>query len=274
MSEYVKSGLVQRLVALTAAGAIAVGGAVFVAPTASADDYELTDDEVIAQIESEPWPTYTVEDEEPNIDIRGAQRFLEHLPDLDAGPPTSYFDEAMEDMVLDFQDTYDLERNGELDYGTWVMLRQVHFPEGQDSYGPSSSGDAVRGIQELANHKFGDDLGFELDVTGEYNEETYEAVEDIQTHLDLHVDGEFGRLTMRAVFTYADYEVDAAALEAEEGVEGAAEEGAEEAAEEGAEADEAEEAQEDGEAAETDEVEADDEQDSDGEAEATEQSQE
>lgn len=199
MSEYLNSDFARRVVSLATAGFIAFGGVVMVAPTASADDYERTPDEVIEQIEARSWPVYSVDQPGPSEDIRAVQYFLAALGHNIPEEPGDEFDEEVEALILAFEEEAGtIEENGVLESQTWVKLRNTLFPSEADAYQVGDQGPAVVAIKILLNAKFGADLDETDDV---YDEDTAAAVEAAQEESGIGVDGAYGRMTFKCSIT-------------------------------------------------------------------------
>lgn len=207
MSIFARSGLARSVTALTGAAAIAAG--VFaVAPAASADDLDRNPAGVVAQIEAQPWPHYTLGDE--NIDIQAAHRILGQ-DGYDTGQETDEFTDELKEQIEAYQADYGqfLPVTGELDKETWLLLRERVFSE---EYLPGDGPDTDRtlgvlGIQEILQVKRSADI----DNDGWYGENTFYAVCEAQAHYGLDEDGFVGRLTWRALVTDQDYDQEAAA---------------------------------------------------------------
>lgn len=237
MSEYLTNGVARRIATWATAGAVALGGAVLLAPTASADDLERTPAEVIERIEAQTWPNHSIENPGPSVDIRFALSFLNDLGYITPDPGEE-FTEQVEATIVEFDTGEGLNDDATLESQTWIKIRNMHFSTEADSYRLGDRAWAVIGIKAILNEKFGAELD---ETSGLYDEATEAAVAEAQEELGIGVDGAFGRLTYKGVVTYeADAEEtrvtgdDVAAQEdvAEEGAaeEAAAEEGAAEEA--------------------------------------------
>lgn len=199
MSKHLITGLSRRIASLTTAGAIALGGVALMAPTAAADDYERTPNEVIERIEAQPWPVYSVDQPGPSVDIEFAQHFMSHLGYITADPGREFTDEV-EEKVIEFEEGVEtIPVNGVLESTTWVKIRNMHFPSEADSYQEGDRGYAVLGIRAILNEKFGASLDEDNTL---YDEATADAVEEAQRELGLRPDRAFGRLSYKGVVTY------------------------------------------------------------------------
>lgn len=206
MSIFARSGLTRSVTALTGAAAITVG-MFAAAPAASANDFDRNSAEVIAQIEAQAWPHYTLGD--INIDVRAAHRILGQ-DGYDTDEETSEFTDGLEEQIEAYQTDNEqfLPVTGELDKETWLLLRERVFG---DEYVPGDGPDTERtlgvlAVQEILQVKRDSDINND----GWYGEETFFAVCEAQNHYGIEEDGFVGRLTWRALVTDQDYDQDAA----------------------------------------------------------------
>ncbi|WP_049571398.1 peptidoglycan-binding domain-containing protein [Nocardiopsis sp. SBT366] len=200
MSKIVLTGVVRRIASLATAGAIALGGMALMAPTAAADDYERTPNEVIQLIEAaQIWPNYSLRNPGPSADILAAQYFLNHLGYI-TDNPSETFTREFDRVLRDFERREGIAVNGVLESESWIKIRNELFPTSADSFHRDDRGFGVRGVQVLLNAKY--NAG--LNVNGTYNSATERAVRNAQRDLCIGVDGAFGRLTYRAVITGVD----------------------------------------------------------------------
>lgn len=197
MSMHLTSGIARRVGSLATAGIVALSGAVVLAPTAAADDYERTPDEVIERIEALPWPVYSIDQPGPSPDIRFAQYFLDELG-YPINSPGTLFGEETEELIINFDADHELTDDATLESQTWVKIRNLHFPTEQDAYQVGDQGQAVRGIHYILNEKFSEELPVEDD---EYTQDTADAVARAQAASGIREDGAFGRLTYKCSIT-------------------------------------------------------------------------
>ena len=176
MSKHLITGLPRRIASIATAGAIALGGAALMAPTAAADDLERTPPEVVERIEAQSWPRYSVDEPGPSVDIEAALHFLNDLGYITQNPGQE-FTEEVEATFLAFEEGEGLDVDGVLHSQDWIKIRNMHFPGEFDSYQLGDRGHAVIGIQVLLNGKF--DAGLTTD--GYYDEDT-EDVSVIGVH--------------------------------------------------------------------------------------------
>lgn len=199
MSQQLTTGFSRRIASIATAGAIAFGGVALMAPTAAADDFERTPNEVIEQIEAQSWPVYSVDQPGPSVDIEFFLYFLNDLGYITQNPGQE-FTEEVEATVLAFEEGEGIDVDGVHDSQNWIKIRNMHFPTEADAYQLGDRGHAIIGIQVLLNEKF--DAG--LDVTGHYNEATEDAVSEAQEEIGIGVDGAFGWLSYKGVVTFQD----------------------------------------------------------------------
>ncbi|MEE2038494.1 peptidoglycan-binding domain-containing protein [Nocardiopsis sp. CT-R113] len=187
-------GFGRRIASLIAASAIAATTVVATAPTASADDLDRTSNQVVAQIEAEPWPHYERGDR--SVDIQAARKLLAYHGYRSDSTTSWFFNLSLQQTILRYQaaNPNHLAETGELDDETWLLLRERTFGE----FGPNSRGLVVEMIQSELNAKF--DAG--LTVDGRYGTRTTNAVRAAQRDFGIGVDGIVGRLTFRALITY------------------------------------------------------------------------
>jgi len=186
-------GFGRRLVSLLAATAIAATTVVATAPVASADNLDRTSEQVIAQIEAEPWPYYVRGDR--SVDIAAARKLLAHHGYRSDSTTSRFFNLSLENTVKRYQRAHSLTATGALDDATWEKLRSTTFGE----YGQGSSGLVVQAIQKLLKEK---GIAPNLVVDGLYGPATERAVRDAQRKFGIGVDGITGRYTFRALVTY------------------------------------------------------------------------
>ena len=198
MSEYFTSAVARRIATLATAGVVALSGAVVLAPTASADDFERTPAEVIERIEAQSWPNYSMESPGPSVDIRFALSFLNDLGYITPDPGEEFTEEA-EATIIEFDTGEELDDDQTLESETWIKIRNMHFPTEADAYQEGDRAWAVVGIKAILNEKFGADLD---ETSGLYDEATAEAVRAAQEELGIGVDGAFGRLSYKGVVTH------------------------------------------------------------------------
>jgi hypothetical protein len=201
MSKHVITGFSRRIASLATAGAFALGGVALMAPTAAADDFEGTPDEVIERIEAQSWPVYSVDQPGPSVDIEFAQHFMSQVGYITSDPGREYTEEV-EAKVLEFEEGVGtIEVNGVLESETWIKIRNMNFPGEFDSYQQGDRGHAVLGIKAILNEKFGAELD-ESDPL--YDADTVTAVRAAQEELGLRPDGAFGRLSYKGAVTYQE----------------------------------------------------------------------
>jgi hypothetical protein len=201
MSQQLIAGLTHRIATFVTAGAIALAGVALTAPTAAADDYDRTPDEVIERIEAQSWPVYSVDQPGPSVDIEFAQHFMSQLGYITSNPGRE-FTEEVEAKVVEFEEGVEtIPVNGVLESETWIKIRNMNFPGQFDSYKRGDRGHAVVGIKVILNEKFGAGLN---EGSALYDAATVEAVRAAQAELGLQPDGAFGRLSYKGVVTYAD----------------------------------------------------------------------
>ncbi len=225
MSKHVFTGLARRFASLATAGAIAIGGMALMAPTAAADDFERTPDEVIQLIQAQVWPNYSLQNPGPSVDILAAQYFLNHLGYI-TDNPSETFTRGFDRTLRDFENREGIDVNGVLESQSWIKIRNELFPSQADGFQRDDRGYGVRAVQVLLNEK--DNAG--LTVNGHYNSATERAVRNFQRKKCIGVDGVYGWLTYKASITGVDSCSNRAQAPGEEAAEQAPAEGAAEQA--------------------------------------------
>lgn len=187
------------LVAAVAGGFFGTAG--FLGVTPALADGPDTDPEVIAEIQAEEWPEYSIGDE--NIDVSAAKHQLDYLG-YDLANLDNAFDESVQDRVEEFQEDHglDVDEPGTLDQETWDQLTEEAFDGGDKAWVLGDTGPVVEMIQTQMNAKY----IAHIKVDGHYGPETEQAVEAAQQHHDIDDDGKYGPLTFEAAVKYQDYD--------------------------------------------------------------------
>ncbi|QVQ50427.1 peptidoglycan-binding protein [Spiractinospora alimapuensis] len=187
----------RRVLASVVAGGF-LGAAGFLGVTPALADGPNTDPEVVAEIQAEAWPEYSIGDE--NVDVRAAKHQLHYLG-YELANLDNAFDESVVAQVEAFQEDQGLDVTGSLDQDTWDRLTEEAFAGGK-AWVPGDEGHVVEMIQRQMNAKY----QAHITVDGQYGDGTEQAVAAAQEFHDIDVDGKYGPLTFEAVVKYQDYD--------------------------------------------------------------------
>lgn len=185
-----------RAASLLAAAALAATTALATAPAALADDLDQTSPEVLAAIESQVWPEYTLGDS--SIDVYAAKMLLSS-GEINPGELNLEFDQDLHDTLVTYQEAFGLHNDGDLNPDTWEHFQELVF--GQHQFRRGDTGPVVTMIQRELNAKFNAHLA----TDGVYGPATERAVRTAQEHFGIGVDGIFGPVSFHAVISYQDY---------------------------------------------------------------------
>ncbi len=172
---------------IVAAAAISIGGAAMAASPAAADGPD-TPEHVVTSIQEQDWVELSEGDS--GYRVAAVQYFLIESGHF-AGEVDTEFTHDLREAVIEYQVDNEINDSGNVDDGTWEQL--------SDDTGLVQQGDnredLVTGLQTSLY-----DLGYDLDIDGQYGSGTENAVTAFQEDAEIDDDGIVGPLTFKAMY--------------------------------------------------------------------------